>query len=88
MADSGPRPGKIPANYKGVGANAAYKVEPFQIGTYARLYPAFDGMATTALQLFTGRPLTAGIVPPEDQAVHPGEAARYRLSQGRIERVR
>ena len=59
--------------------------EATRFGTFG---DAFDGMATSALQLFTGRPLTAEIVPPEDQAVRPGEAARYRLSQGRIERVR
>jgi hypothetical protein len=35
---------------KGIGANAAYKLQPFQIGTYARLYPAFDGMATNGLR--------------------------------------
>jgi hypothetical protein len=35
---------------KGTGGNAAYKVLPFQVGTYARLYPAFDGMATNGLR--------------------------------------
>ena len=59
--------------------------EATRFGTFG---DAFDGMATSALQLFTGRPFTAEIVTPEDQAVRPGEAARYRLSQGRIERIR
>jgi hypothetical protein len=59
--------------------------EATRFGTFG---DAFDGMATSALRLFTGRPFTAEIVTPEDQAVRPGEAARYRLSQGHIERVR
>ena len=54
---------------------------------FATFGDAFDGMAGSALQLFTGRPLTAEIVPAEEQAPRPGETARYRLAGGQIQRV-
>jgi hypothetical protein len=45
-------------------------------------------MPTAAVQLFTGRMLTAGIVPQQDEARRPGEVARYRLTEGQIRRAR
>lgn len=48
---------------------------------------AFGGMATPALQLFTGRAVTAEIVTPEAQAPRPNETARYRLMAGQIRRI-
>ena len=55
---------------------------------FATFGDAFDGMASSALLLFTGRPLTAEIVAPEEQSPRPGEAARYKLAHGQIQRVR
>jgi hypothetical protein len=44
----------ITANYTsadhGVGANSTYKVNPLGIASYARIYPAFDGMAANGLR--------------------------------------
>jgi predicted porin len=44
----------ITANYtsadRGVGANAGYKVNPLSINSFARLYPAFDGLAANGLR--------------------------------------
>jgi hypothetical protein len=35
---------------KGTGANAPYKVNPLGIGTFARLYPGFDGLAANGIR--------------------------------------
>jgi hypothetical protein len=49
---------------------------------------AFDGMATSSVRLFTGRPFTADIVMPPETVSPADEAARYGLRDGAVVRLR
>jgi hypothetical protein len=48
---------------------------------------AFDGMSSSMVRLFTGRPFTADILIPPDIARQPDEIARYALRDGSVVRV-
>jgi hypothetical protein len=49
---------------------------------------AFDGMATSVVQLFTSRPFTADIVMPPETVSPADEVARYALVDGNVVRLR
>ncbi|HEX4348297.1 MAG TPA: hypothetical protein VHZ73_12045 [Vicinamibacterales bacterium] len=57
-------------------------------GRFSTFGDAFDGMASSVVQLFTGRHFTADIVMPPATSSAPDEVARYAIKDGRVVRLR